>query len=166
MAPRHLDDLDDTERQIIIELQRDGRITTNALARKVGVSEVTARRKLRRLQADGIIQIAAGVDPFRVGLQSPAIVGVRVDRDRLDEVARRLSEHPWVRYLAASTGNFHLTLEVMAPSNEELAHFLLDEIIAIDGVIDTETALVLRMYKQPPDWSIPESPEQAMDRES
>jgi DNA-binding Lrp family transcriptional regulator len=89
-----------------------------------------------------------------------------VDRDRLDEVARRLSEHPWVRYLAASTGNFHLTLEVMAPSNEELAHFLLDEIIAIDGVIDTETALVLRMYKQAPDWSIPESPEQAMDRES
>jgi Lrp/AsnC family transcriptional regulator for asnA, asnC and gidA len=155
MAARSHDELDDTERQIIVELQRDGRITTNALAQRVGVSEVTARRKLRRLQGDGIVQIVAGVDPFRVGLQSPAIVGVRVERDRLDEVARQLQPHPWVRYVAASTGNFHLTLEVMAPSNEDLAAFLLDEIVSIDGVIDTETALILRIYKHMWDWSIP-----------
>jgi Lrp/AsnC family transcriptional regulator, regulator for asnA, asnC and gidA len=155
MSSRSHDDLDDTERQIIVELQHDGRITTNALARKVGVSEVTARRKLRRLQDDEIVQVMAGVDPFRVGLQSPAIVGVRVERDRLDEVARRLAGHDWVRYVAASTGNFHLTLEVIAPSNEDLAHFLLDEIVSIDGVVDTETALILRLYKQSSDWSIP-----------
>jgi Lrp/AsnC family transcriptional regulator, regulator for asnA, asnC and gidA len=157
MAPRPNDELDDTERQIIVELQRDGRITTNALAKQVGVSEVTARRKLRRLQAEGIVQIAAGVDPFRVGVQSPAIVGVRVQRDRIEEVALKLREHPSVRYVAASTGNFHLTVEVMAASNEELSRFLLDEIVRIDGVIDTETALILRIYKQMWDWEIPES---------
>jgi Lrp/AsnC family transcriptional regulator for asnA, asnC and gidA len=149
------EELDGVDRQIVAELQRNGRITTQALAAQAGVSEVTARRRLRRLQADGTVQVAAGVDPFHVGVHSPALVGIKVQRDRLREVAERLAAHPNVRYVAASTGTFHLYAEVMASSNDELGRLLLDEIGTIEGVIDTETALILRIYKQPWDWTIP-----------
>jgi Lrp/AsnC family transcriptional regulator for asnA, asnC and gidA len=140
--------LDEIDRQIIYELQRDGRMTTQALARNVGISEVTARRRLRRLQADGIMQVVAVVDPFLTGIDSPAFVGVKVDRSRLDEVARRLAKHPKVRYVGAATGNAHLIVEVMAASNHELSQFLLEELAAIEGVVDTETSLILKVYKQ------------------
>jgi Lrp/AsnC family transcriptional regulator, regulator for asnA, asnC and gidA len=146
--------LDGVDRLIVAELQHNGRITTQALAAVAGVSEVTARRRLRRLQADGVVQVAAGVDPFQVGMHSPALVGIRVERARLHEVARELSEHPNVSYVAASTGTFHLYAEVMASSNDELGRLLLDDIGMIDGVIDTETALILRIYKQPWNWTI------------
>jgi Lrp/AsnC family transcriptional regulator for asnA, asnC and gidA len=154
MATEPTKDLDETERLIITELQRDGRVTTNALAKRANVSEVTARRKLRRLRDEGIVQIVAAVDPFQVGVKSPALVGIKVERDKLDDVAHKLCQHSAVRYVAASTGNFHLVVEVMAATNHELAQFLLDEIINIDGVIDTETSLILRIYKQTWDWRI------------
>jgi Lrp/AsnC family transcriptional regulator for asnA, asnC and gidA len=153
------EELDGIDRQIVAELQRNGRITTQALAALVGVSEVTARRRLRKLQAEGVVQVAAGVDPFQVGVDSPALVGIRVQRSRLHQVARAVSLHPKVRYLVATTGTFHLYAEVMASSNDELGRILLDEIGTIDGVIDTETALILRIYKQPWDWTIPGSTE-------
>ena len=146
--------LDEGDRSIISALQSDGRTKMNALAEQAGISEVTARRKLRRLQDEGIVQIMAAVDPFSVGVQSPALVGLRVERDKLDSVAAQVAEHPAVRYVAASTGNFHLMIEVMAPTNQDLAKILLDEIGKIDGVIDTETALILRIYKQSWDWRI------------
>src|SRR5690242_9614783 len=41
--------LDDVERRMVVELQHDGRITTQEIARRVGISETTARKKLRRL---------------------------------------------------------------------------------------------------------------------
>jgi Lrp/AsnC family transcriptional regulator for asnA, asnC and gidA len=148
MTPRP--QLDPVERQILAELQRDGRISTNALAKRVGVSEVTARRKLRRLLGGGIVRVLGAVDPFDLGLESPALVGIKVDRAKLDEVAQTLSRHPSVRYVAAATGAFHLYIEVMAPTNMQLSEFLLDDLGAIPGIIDTETSLILRIYKDEP----------------
>jgi Lrp/AsnC family transcriptional regulator for asnA, asnC and gidA len=146
--------LDDVERRIVAELQTDGRITTSALAQKVGVSEVTARRKLRRLLDERVVQVTGGVDPFLVGVKSPALVGVKVERARIDQVAQELCRHPAVRYVAAATGTFHLLVEVMATTNQELGVILLDEIMSIEGVIDTETSLILRIYKQNAQWRL------------
>lgn len=142
--------LDPVERQILAELQHDGRISTNALAKRVGVSEVTARRKLRRLLGQGIVRVVGAVDPFDLGLESPALVGIKVDRARLDEVAQTLSRHPAVRYVAAATGAFHLYIEVMAATNMQLSEFLLDDLGSIPGILDTETSLILRIYKDAP----------------
>lgn len=146
-SPREV--LDDVDRAIICELQRDGRVTTQALAQQVGISEVTARKRLRRLQNEGIARVVAVVDPFRVGIGSPAFVGVKVEqRGQLDAVARALAAHPKVRYVAASTGPSHLIVEVMAASNEELSRFLLEDLSTIDGIVDSETSLVLKVFKQ------------------
>jgi Lrp/AsnC family transcriptional regulator for asnA, asnC and gidA len=142
--------LDPVERQILAELQQDGRISTNALAKRVGVSEVTARRKLRRLLGEDIVRVVGAVDPFDLGLESPALVGIKVDRARLDDVAQTLSRHPAVRYVAAATGAFHLYIEVMAATNMQLSEFLLDDLGAIPGILDTETSLILRIYKDAP----------------
>src|SRR5215469_10594619 len=82
MAERYVD-LDAGDRMMIALLQKDGRMTTQALARAVGVSEVTARRKLRRLLNDGVVQIVAAVDPFQIGYESPVIIGLKItDRMR------------------------------------------------------------------------------------
>lgn len=147
-------DLDNIDRKMIALLQKDGRITTQALARAVGVSDVTARRKLRRLLGENIVQIVAAVDPFQIGYESPVIIGLKVDRPRLDEIAEKLCQHPSIRYVGAATGNSDLIVEVVAASNHELADFLLGYLSMIPGIRETETSLVLRIYKQSWDWGV------------
>ena len=86
--------IDRTEGRMIEILQQNGRKTTRQLAKEAGVSELTARRKLRRLIDQDIIRVVATVDPFDVGYETPAIIGLRVDPSRLEEVATAISELP------------------------------------------------------------------------
>lgn len=135
-------------------LQEDGRLSVASLARSLGVTEVTARRKLTRLLRDGIIQVVATVDPFDVGYETPVIIGLKVQRAKLDRVARRLSELPQVRYVGASTGRVDLIIEVVVRTNQDLADFLMNELGSMDGVLDSETNLIVRIYKQSWSWAI------------
>jgi Lrp/AsnC family transcriptional regulator for asnA, asnC and gidA len=135
-------------------LQGDGRLTVTELARTLGVSEVTARRKLRALLAAGTIRVVATVDPFDVGYETPVIIGLKVVRGQLEEVAARLSELPQVRYIGASTGRVDLIIEVVTRTNQDLADFLLNEMAGIEGITDSETNLIVRIYKQTWDWAI------------
>lgn len=150
--PKH--QLDGTERRMVELLQQDGRLTVAQLARALGVTEVTARRKLRRLLGDGIMRIVATVDPFDVGYETPVIIGLKVERGKLDAVAERLSRLPQVRYVGASTGRVDLIVEVVTRTNQDLATFLLSELAEIEGVTESETNLIVRIYKQSWDWGI------------
>jgi Lrp/AsnC family transcriptional regulator, regulator for asnA, asnC and gidA len=150
--PRH--HLDATERRMVELLQDDGRLSVAALARQLGVTAVTARRKLTRLLDDGIIQVVATVDPFDVGYETPVIIGLKVQGTKVDAVARRLSEFPQVRYIGASTGRVDIIIEVVVRTNQDLADFLMNDLAAVDGIIDTETNLIVRIYKQAWSWGI------------
>lgn len=148
-------DLDRVERMMIALLQKDGRLGVQALALKLGVSDVTARRKLRRLLGEQIVQIVAAVDPFQVGFESPVIIGLKIDRARIDEIAMKLCEHSSIRYVAAATGrNADLLIEVVAASNHELAEFVLVYLATVQGILETDTSLILRIYKQTWNWGV------------
>ena len=149
---KHL--LDATERRMVELLQQDGRLSVTELARRLGVSEVTARRKLKALLGAGIIRIVATVDPFDVGYETPVIIGLKVVRSQLDRVAERLSRLPQVRYVGACTGRVDLIVEVVTRTNQDLAVFLLNELAQIEGITDSETNLIVRIYKQSWDWAI------------
>jgi Lrp/AsnC family transcriptional regulator for asnA, asnC and gidA len=142
------------EQRLIELLQVDGRKTARQLAKEVGVSELTARRKLRRLINDEIIRVVATVDPFDVGYQTPAIIGLRVDPSRIEEVGAAIAELPNVVYVAATTGSIDLIVEVMARTNQDLADFILRHLSAVPGVRATETNMVIRIFKQSWAWGI------------
>jgi Lrp/AsnC family transcriptional regulator, regulator for asnA, asnC and gidA len=79
---------------------------------------------------------------------------MKVVRSQLEEVARRLSRLPQVRYVGASTGRVDLIIEVVTRTNQDLADFLLGELAQIDGITDSETNLIVRIYKPSWDWAI------------
>lgn len=158
-TPRH--HLDATERRMVELLQQDGRLSVAQLARMLHVTQVTARRKLKRLLGDGIIRVVATVDPFDVGYETPVIIGLKVHRGQLDAVAEQLSSLPQVRYVGASTGRVDLIVEVVTRTNQDLAEFLLNELAQLEGITDSETNLIVRIYKQSWDWGIRDESESA-----
>ncbi|POP40557.1 AsnC family transcriptional regulator [Superficieibacter electus] len=62
--------MDNIDKRIIRELQKDGRIQNNELAKRIGLSPSPCLRRVRNLEESGIIsQYVAVIDQTRVGLK-------------------------------------------------------------------------------------------------
>jgi Lrp/AsnC family transcriptional regulator for asnA, asnC and gidA len=139
--------LDDLDRRIVRLLRRDGRLSYAEVARLVGSSEPTVRKRVRRLLQGGAIFVVARVNPAPIGFPIDAVMGIRVARGKVLEVGRRLAAMENVAYVGYLTGTFDIMIEVFLPDTEGLFRFLNEELEAIDGIIGTETWHVLRTEK-------------------
>jgi len=147
--------IDEVDRQILLHLQRDGRLTNSEIGRRLGLAEGTIRRRIERMLAEGIVRIAAVANPFKIGLPIVALIGIEVDPPRLEEAARRLVDMPQVRYVGYSTGTYDIIIEAIFPSNQALLHFLTRQLAGIRGIRKTETSLQLDVLKRSYEWQIP-----------
>lgn len=144
--------LDDTDREIIKLLQQDGRMPFLTIANQLGLAEGTVRRRVARLLDEKILRIVGITDPFKIGLHTVAIVGLKVERGRLDPTAEALTKLPEVRSVALSTGNFDLVIQVAVKNNDELLTFLIKKLSEIPGILNTGTSLVLKVAKEDFAW--------------
>jgi Lrp/AsnC family transcriptional regulator for asnA, asnC and gidA len=150
--------LDALDRQIILHLQRDGRIPYVELARLVGVSEATVRRRVERLIAEGVIEVVACVEPRKVGLGVEALVYLQAELDKLTHIGQTLAAMPEVREVIYTSGAHDLVLRVALASNDDLLPFLTRRVATIPGVKATQTSYVLQTEKHIHDWQLPERP--------
>ena len=139
--------LDDLDRRIMQLLRHDGRLTYAQIARTVGVSEPTVRKRIERLVQGGAISIMARVNPAPIGLPVDAFVAVRAERGRVMEVGARLAAMEHVAYVAFVAGSFDILIEAFLPDTEGLFRFLNEDLEAVDGIAHTETWHVLRTEK-------------------
>lgn len=140
--------MDDLDRKIIELLQINGRASNARIARDVGVSEGTVRRRLRRLVQEEIIRVVAVPDPEKMGLSTVALIGIQADPNKLDDVAERLAALRETQYVSLTTGSFDLFIWVALPSSEELGNFLRHSVGVINGVRRTETFVNLVIVKK------------------
>lgn len=147
-------ELDKTERQMILLLQEDGRMSFVDMAKAIGVTEGTVRRKFNRLVDEGIIHIAAVADPFRIGFETPALIGLNVQTAEIENVVHWLCSMPRIRYVAASTGDFDIIAEGYFASNAELSEFVIEQLGQAKGIVDSATSLELSIKKQTFTWGI------------
>jgi Lrp/AsnC family transcriptional regulator, regulator for asnA, asnC and gidA len=152
--PRHSPNgivLDDVAKQIIEELQADGRRSYAAIAKTVGLSEAAVRQRIQRLLDAGVMQIVAVTNPLTLGFRRQAMIGVRADGD-LRQVADRLGALEEVDYVVVTAGSFDIIVEVVAEDDEHLLRLLNEQIRTVPGVRDTETFVYLRLIKQTYSW--------------
>ena len=131
--------MDELDTKIIKILQDDGRASNAGIARKVGVSEGTVRRRLKRLVQEEYIQVVALPDPAKMGYDSQALVGVQVEPDKIEQVANDLTTLEEISWVAVTTGSFDIFAWAALPSAEALGIFLRTKVGTIPGVRRTET---------------------------
>jgi Lrp/AsnC family transcriptional regulator for asnA, asnC and gidA len=141
--------LDELDEKLISLLQTDGRASNIELAKKVGVSEGTIRRRFRNLIKDEVIKVVAIPDPAKLGRGTTALVGLQVEPSLVDPVAVELAEVPEVQYVSVTTGAYDIFIWVALASPEELSTFLRTRVGAIEGVRRTETFVNLSIRKNP-----------------
>ena len=140
--------MDELDRKIIQILQGNGRASNARIAREVGVSEGTVRRRLKTLVSDGYIKVVALPDPEVLGYDTEALVGIQVDPDKIDEVATTLVELKESSWVSVTTGSFDIFCWVTLPTSEELGNFLKAVVGTIVGVRRTETFVSLSVRKR------------------
>ncbi len=150
MLPLILDDLD---KKILAYLQREGRTTFVTLASYLGVSEGTIRKRVKRLEENDVMKTMGVTDPLKMGLDTVAFVWFKIDRHYMDSVIEALQSLSSVRYLVVTTGGHDLVAMVVLPSRTKLVSLLNEELANIEGIVSTETSIVLQIHKQIFDWA-------------
>ncbi|MBI3717170.1 MAG: Lrp/AsnC family transcriptional regulator [Sphingobacteriales bacterium] len=139
--------LDELDFAILTCLQEDGRMSFTVIADKLKVSIGTIRTRFNKLIEDGTINVIGRVDPEKVGFRSYAHIAVYVRPATLKEkVAQKISKMPEVSFLAMTSGDYDLEVDVMCRDNDHLVQFV-NEISKIEGVNQTKTTIYFKVYK-------------------
>ncbi|MEJ2535415.1 MAG: Lrp/AsnC family transcriptional regulator, partial [Gammaproteobacteria bacterium] len=112
--------MDRTDFRILDALQQDARLSSQALAERVGLSTSPCWRRLRKLEKAGVIRAqVALLDPERVGLHVTAIANVTLEDHHPDSVAefdRIVKGRPEILECYATSGQYDYTLKVICES--------------------------------------------------
>lgn len=139
--------LDDLDFSILSFLQKDGRMSFTVMAENLKVSVGTIRTRFNKLIEDGTINILGRVDPDKVGFHSYAHIAICVRPAALKEkVVENIVHKPEVSFLAGTSGDYDLEVDVMCRDNDHLVEFV-NSISQINGVYQTKTTIYFKVYK-------------------
>ena len=139
--------MDELDYLILNTLQEDGRTPFTQIAKKAGVAESTIRSRYANLVDQGIVQTIAVIDPFAVGYNAPALIGVNVEPGKIYAIAEALETLTEVSYLVLTLGGYDLVLEVFCRDREHLTKFITNQIQVIPGIRSTETLVIGQIFK-------------------
>jgi len=148
--------VDKLDKQISDLLLEDGRMSCARIAATIGgISERAVRYRINRLIDNGIIAIRGNVIAEGLGLNVCADVFIEVEPSQILEIANHLAEYESVSYIAYSTGETDISIQVFARNNGELFKFVTDVIGKISGVRKTHISFVPIKIKDDHVWPIP-----------
>lgn len=147
--------VDAVDLSIIRYLQDEPRASNIAIARMVGVSEATVKRRIDALIEAGIIVPAMIPDIYRLGFGCPALLELAIDLSELDAIAETLCGYPETTWVVGTMGNYDMIVFVATPTLEDLMRFTVERVATIPGVRSVDTLIAPRMFKQLRDWRVP-----------
>jgi Lrp/AsnC family leucine-responsive transcriptional regulator len=142
-------ELDRYDRRILDELQRDGRISNQELAERIGLSPAPCLRRVRALEQSGlIVGYRALLDARQLGLSLMALIHISMDRhtpERFANFDKLVAELPEVMECLLITGqDADYQLKVVVRDMDAFQALLLERITRIEGVSGVHSSFVLR----------------------
>jgi Lrp/AsnC family leucine-responsive transcriptional regulator len=143
--------MDKIDYKILDELQRDGRLSSQALAARVGLSTSPCWRRVRRLEELGVIKAHVAIlEPEKVGLLVTTIANVTLEDHHPDSVAefdRMIATRPEILECYATSGQQDYTLKIICTSIAAYDKLLNEYILRCKAVHTVSTSIVLRGTK-------------------
>ena len=148
-------ELDRIDRQILMELQRNGRLSNQDLADRVSLSPSPCLRRVRRLEDEGYIQnYVAVVDREKVGLKLLAYVTIRLNKSHrsshapMSDFARDVQAWPEVVECYAMSGDMDYLLRVQVADLTQFSRFAMDKLMQHPSVVDMRSSFTLQRIKE------------------
>lgn len=145
MQPVTLDALD---RALVHALRTDGRKSMQALGEETGLSRSAVFTRVRRLEADGLIQgYTARIDRRKLGLQIRAFCNVQLkqhDARYLTEFEARIGDFKEVHSCYHIAGSFDYLLAVFVADMDAYHDFISRKLAAMDNIGTVQSSFVMR----------------------
>lgn len=147
-TPKHLDRID---RNILIELQKNGKISNVELAKIVGLSASPCLERVKRLESQGYIKgYHAEVDPAMLGAAMLVFVEITLTKTSVDifeEFSAAVRRHDDIQECHLVSGNFDFLLKARVADMSSYRKLLGDTLLRLPGVSESRTYVVMEEVK-------------------
>ncbi|MBL4908040.1 MAG: Lrp/AsnC family transcriptional regulator [Sneathiella sp.] len=144
--------MDNKDRQIISELQKNGRLTNHELADRVNLSPSPCLRRLRNLENTGVIQgYMAMVDQKAYGLPITVFIRIRLEhhtKETIQIFEQKIEDFDEILDCYLMTGDCDYLLRVLVESLESYEKFIREKIHSIPSIASIDTSFVFGLVKQ------------------
>ena len=139
--------MDEIDRQLLALLRINARTPVATLAKKLQIARGTVQNRMSKLEREGVIagysvRLKPEVDERRIA----ALMTIAVEGNNADKVLRTLRGDPAVQTLHTTNGRWDIVAELRADSLEAFDK-VLGRIRQVDGIVNTETSLLLSTHK-------------------
>lgn len=147
-----MESLNKIDRNILLILQRDGRISYSKLARQVGLTTTPCIERVRRLEKAGIIQdYVARLDAQQLGVSLVVFVQIRLSRtaqDIFSEFSRAAAQLEQVQECYLVSGNFDYLIKARVANMAAYRKFLGETLLTLPGVHESTSYVVMEQVKE------------------
>ncbi|RWJ60808.1 MAG: Lrp/AsnC family transcriptional regulator [Mesorhizobium sp.] len=144
-------EIDEIDRKILKVLQSDAHATSEQLSSAVGLSPSPCARRVRNLEAAGVIKsYVAVVDQVKVGLPISVFASIKLERQReeeLDRFAKAVQRWPEIVECYLMTGKRDYLLRIVVKDLEAYEAFLKRTLTRLEGVASIESSFALGQVK-------------------
>jgi DNA-binding Lrp family transcriptional regulator len=152
--------LDRTDRTILAELQRDGRLSNRELAEKVHLSESACLRRVRALEEAGVIdRYAALISQSKVGLPGNVFVSITLNRQEQADLAafeEAVKRVPEVMECYLMTGAQDYLLRVVVSDAADFERLHSQHLTRLPGVARVQSSFALRTVRKSAELPVPQ----------
>jgi DNA-binding Lrp family transcriptional regulator len=144
--------IDNLDVSILDILRNNSRISNAEIARMLKTSEATIRRRIRSMVDKGIIEGFSTYINYSL-IENPvkAYIHLKIRTERMDAVVERIKSHDMLLALYRVAGEYDILCVTLFSSMNGLHEFI-DYFLEIDGIIETNTQIVMKAHKGVP-WT-------------
>jgi DNA-binding Lrp family transcriptional regulator len=142
-----MDKLDEKDERILQMVEKNPHPDVRMIAKELGVSMATARRRFSNLTHNKYIYFGAFKNPDKLDLPVLVLIGLKIDLSRLDSATKQILAQPEIIFAWMTTGRFDAFLMARFASNDDLSLFVRNVLTKIEGLKDIETFLCLDNIK-------------------
>lgn len=141
--------LDDLDRDILEMHQKDVFFSYAELAEKWDVTVATIRNRIKRLKAAGVMDVILVVNPYKIGFNAFAIIGIKIETGAdIEEVVSTLLSIPGVTNLIFVAGRYDFFVNYVCQNMEEYRQFVAETLRNIPGIANIESFIGLDLYER------------------
>jgi Lrp/AsnC family transcriptional regulator for asnA, asnC and gidA len=140
--------VDSKNMKILEILHKDARTPNTEIAREIGISEAAVRKRIKKLEAQGIItRYTIEVNPEKIGFSSISLTGIDTEPGLFMSIVQQIRSMEEVRAMYLTSGDHMIMAEIWGKNGMDLSKILTEKIGKLKGVKKVCPAIILEKIK-------------------
>jgi len=142
--------VDEIDRKIADKLAENGRISMDVLAKEIGVSPDSVKRRYEKLKKKGVLKVTIQINLSRIGYQAMCIFSAITSNENPNLIVEKVSRIPNIISIMKTSGDCDLQIYAMVQDIGQLL-YIQEQIGKISGIrkIEQEISRINEEWKWP-----------------